>query len=214
MDARRQTMTAEELRLEKPIMAREDRHHYAQILSTLRALVDGLSPWPGRKTIVYMGDGVPMDPAGMYGITDPFSNLGPDLNALVTAATAANVTLEAIQASGLEAGEDEVPSSIRAAGLSNMTLETGGRRFITNDLAGALGQVESAAEHYYILGYAPQGPPDGRRHSIALESKRSWVTLRYRRAFTRFTADETRARLIAAAFIAPELHHDLDVDAV
>lgn len=214
IDFRKGTMTPEEFRMQAPTMAREDHHYLERVLSTLRVLVDGLSPWPGRKAIVYLGDGVPMNPSEMYGITDPLTSLGPDMNALVTAATAANVTLDAILASGLEAGQTSWGASFRGAGLSNMTLDTGGRRFITNDLAGALGEVEAAAERYYILSYAPQGPPDGRRHSIALESKRPGVTLRYRRAFTRFTVEETRARLIAAAFIAPELHHDLEVDAV
>jgi VWFA-related protein len=214
MDARKGTMTPTEFRLQAPIMAREDQHHLARVLSTLRVLVDGLAPWPGRKAVVYLGDGIPMNPADMYGITDPLSSLGPDMNALVTAATAANVTLDAIQASGIGAGPEERASSLRAAGLSNMTLDTGGRRFITNDLAGALGEIETAAEHYYVLGYAPEGPPDGRRHTIALESRRPGVTLRYRRAFTRFTVEETRARLIAAAFIAPELHHILEIEAV
>jgi VWFA-related protein len=193
-------------------MAHEDYHHLSRALSCMRALVEGLSSWPGRKAVLYMGDGVPMNPGRVFHIEDSTLDLGPDLNALAGTAAAAGVVLDAVQTSGIGAGADETWSWLRAEGLSGMTLDTGGRKFVTNDLHGALAAIESSAHHYYLVGYAPQGPPDGRPHGLILAVSRPGVTLRYRTSFTRFTAEETRARLVRAAFVTPEMHADLGLD--
>jgi VWFA-related protein len=212
--ARRDAMSAADYNQMREIMAREDHHHLYQVVSDLRALVEGLAPWPGRKAIVYLGDGIPTDPGQLYEVVNPAFSLAADLNGLVAAATAAGVTLDAVQTSGIEASPgEERASSIRRTGLQSMTLDPGGRVFVTNDVKAALGAIETAAAHYYLLGYAPEGPPDGRGHTVSLAVSRRGVTLRYRRSFVRLTEEETRARLVRSAFLAPELHHGMGVDA-
>ena len=214
MALRRMAMSAQEIQDQAWIMAREDHLHLARAVSAMRMLVEGLASWPGRREIIYMGDGVPENPGAMFGIDDPAYYVGSDLNMLVSSAVAAGVTVNAIQTSGIEAGRgEEKASSLRGNGMAAMTIDTGGLKFASNDLYAALRQVADAAHHFYILGYAPKGPPDGRSHTLTLAVHRPGVTLRYRRAFLRLTPEETRTRLVRAAFVAPELHREIDVDA-
>jgi hypothetical protein len=83
-----------------------------------------------------------------------------------------------------------------------------------DDLTGAFAKIEASAEGYYVLAYVPEGPPDGRSHSVNLKLKSKALDVRYRRFFTRFTASQARARAIEAAFVVPELHPDLALDLV
>jgi hypothetical protein len=188
----------------------------ARILNLTRSLVDGLASWPGYKAMVYIGDGIPESPALEYGVDAGNLSLTAEIGHLALAAGGSNVTLHSVLASGLVAGTaaEMSASSRRENVLATLALDTGGVSATTNDLAGAFAKIEASAEGYYVLAYVPEGPPDGRSHSVNLKLRNKTLDLRYRRFFTRFTASQTRARAIEAAFAVPELHPDLDLDLV
>ena len=192
----------------------QDYQRMKHVLSSIETLIDALAPWPGYKAMVFMGDGIPEDPANEYGLGDSRQTLRSDLGELGLAAAASNVTLHTIQTAGLVAGDEKVvaQASRRSNALATLALDTGGVKHDTNDLLSALTSVEEATQGYYLLTYVPEGPPDGRNHSINLKAKRRDVTLRYRRNFARLLPEEARRRTIQAAYLAPELHADLGLD--
>jgi VWFA-related protein len=194
--------------------ASQDQQRMKLVLSAVQTLIDALSPWPGYKAIVFMGDGIPENPANEYGLGERRHTLRSDLGELGLAAAASNVTLHTIQTAGLVAGEKDVvfKASRRSNALATLALDTGGVSHDTNDLQAALTAVEADTHAYYLLTYVPEGPPDGRNHSINIKSKRRGVTLRYRRNFVRLLPEEARQRAIQAAYLTPELHAGLSLD--
>ena len=194
--------------------ASQDFQRMKLVLSSLKTLVDALAPWPGYKAIVFLGDGIPEEPANEYGLGDTRQTLRTDLGELGFATAASNVTLHTVQTAGLVAGEANVvaQASRRSNALANLALDTGGVSHDTNDLLTALTSVEKATHGYYLLTYVPEGPPDGRHHAIILKAKRRGVTLRYRRSFARLLPEEARMRAIQSAYLTPELHGDLGLD--
>jgi VWFA-related protein len=196
------------------------------VLGALKTLVDSLADWPGYKAIVYMGDGVPSNPvlpyverivalepdqqllfqAGSY-------SLDADLQALLQAAAAAGVTIHTMQTRGLEAGSAaELKAAYRRSNsLEAIALNTGGLSSSSNDVLRALDNFESSSRAYYVLGYQPQGPPDGRFHPVQVRCTRRGAVVRWRRGFTRLLPEEARARAIQAAFLLPELYAQLPI---
>lgn len=194
--------------------ASQDFQRMKLVLSSLKTLVDALAPWPGYKAVVFLGDGIPEEPANEYGLGDTRQTLRTDLGELGFATAASNVTLHTVQTAGLVAGNAGVvaQASRRSNALAGLALGTGGVSRDTNDLLTALTSVEEATKGYYLLTYVPEGPPDGRNHAIILKTRRRGVTLRYRRSFARLRPEEARTRAIQAAYLTPELHGDLGLD--
>jgi VWFA-related protein len=213
-----QSEFAEALNGEAAGMARsyagEDAKLMGRVLTALRTLVDAITPWPGYKAVVYVGEGVPENPATDYALNDPRLALTPEIGGLAMSAGSANVTLHSVQTDGVAAGTaGEVgAASRRSNALATLALDTGGVQVASNDLLGAFDTVERAAEGYYLLAYAPEGPPDGRYHTVNIKLDRKGILLRYRRGFTRYLPSEARTRAIQAAYVAPELHGDMRLD--
>ncbi len=195
--------------------AMEDSRHLTQLLTAVRILVETIAPWPGYKALVFMGDGVPENPAFDYNLNDPRMAITSDLSGLAFAAGSANVTLHTVQTEGVVAGDSGgvAAASRRSNALATLALNTGGLSLSTNDLTLALTEVEESAEGYYLLGYVPEGEPDGRYHTVDITVKgHGAVHLRYRRGYTRYRPSEARTRAIQAAYLAPELHPELGLD--
>jgi len=194
--------------------ATQDAEVMRRVLAAMRTLVDAIAPWPGYKAVVYMGEGVPENAADDYGIHDSRLALTQDIGDLAMSAGSANVTLHSVQTEGVAAG---APGKVAAASrrsntLATMALDTGGTKTASNDLLGALAGVEESAVGYYLLAYAPEGPPDGAIHSVEIRAPKKNVVLRYRRQFTRWLPEEARTRALQAAYVAPELHGDMRLD--
>jgi VWFA-related protein len=201
--------------LMKGDFAMEDSRHLTQLLAAVRILVETIAPWPGYKALVFMGDGVPENPAFDYNLNDPRMAITSDLSGLAFAAGSANVTMHTVQTEGVVAGNSGgvAAASRRSNALATLALNTGGLSRSTNDLTLALTEVEESAEGYYLLGYVPEGEPDGQYHTVDLTVKgRGTVHLRYRRGYTRYRPSEARTRAVQAAYLAPELHAELGLD--
>ncbi len=196
--------------------ATEDSSRMGRELNIMRTLVDALAPWPGYKALVFVGDGIADNPANDYGQGDPKLALTAEIGHLGFAAAGSNVTLHSVQTSGVAAGTEREMTAVRrrANVLTQLAVDTGGVARATNDVAAAFSDVEASAEGYYVLAYAPEGPPDGKIHSVSIHVKRKNMAVRFRRTFTRFTTSEARERAVEAAYIAPELHHEMGLDLV
>jgi VWFA-related protein len=194
--------------------ASEDTMRMGRLLNNLRVLVDSLAGWDGYKSIIFFGDGVPENPGLDYNLNDPRRALTAELSGLAFSAGSSNVVLNTVQTTGVaaESTRDIGASFRRSNALSTLALDTGGIQRATNDLKGALGDIENATHGYYLLSYLPEGPPDGGRHSISVKCKRSGVTIRHRQFFTRFKPEEARTRSVQAAYQVPEIHDALGAE--
>jgi len=96
--------------------------------------------------------------------------------------------------------------------MENIALNTGGTASTSNDLFKAMSEAEVASRAFYILGYAPEGPPDGQYHTVQLRVRKSGARLRWRRGFTRLLPQEAREHAVQAAYLLPELYADMGVE--
>lgn len=204
----------------------EETPRLRSVLSALRTLVDSLAPYPGYKAIVFMGDGVPENPAVDYferlaqrspsahlmSRAAPY-DLSLEIKQLAHEAAAVGVTLHCVQTTGLAAGSAEGRAASRRSNtLATLALNTGGTASTSNDLFKALVEAETASRAYYVIGYAPEGAPDGQYHTVQLRVKRSGARLRWRRGFTRLRPQEARERAVQAAYVLPDLYSDLGIE--
>jgi VWFA-related protein len=174
-------------------------------LAGLRAVVASLGALPGRKSIVYFTEDLPIT-----------SRLKPQFDALIGEANRANITVYPVDAVGLrvhsseaalnrnvsvagaqgigDANRGEGPytkelerqeqllTSRSAAVLGRLAKETGG--FLldnTNDLAAGVGRMQQERTTYYLLGYqSTNAALDGKFRKVSVKVKRPKVTIRAR----------------------------------
>ncbi|HKB08662.1 MAG TPA: VWA domain-containing protein [Candidatus Polarisedimenticolia bacterium] len=199
---------------------------FRAVLEALTSLVNALAPYPGHKSIVFMGDGVPEDPladfvqqftqlaaAPMNTLYGRFS-LAQQVKKLADYAAGSEVTLHSIQTAGLNVhtGPQMRARYRRSNTLETLALNTGGTASTSNDILKALDQAEGASRAYYVIGYLPEGPPDGRHHSVQIRLKGKSGSVRWRRGFTRLLPEQARERTVEAAYLLPELYPDLGVE--
>ncbi len=94
----------------------------------------------------------------------------------------------------MDHGEAALADQDASQGSDSLATQTGGftRRY-TNDLAGALTRIAAEARNYYLLGFEPAGPPDGKFHGVSLEVRRPGVTVRARKGYLALPRSETPA---------------------
>jgi VWFA-related protein len=160
---------------------RENRGYDTSL--SLLAVVQSLSNFPGRKTIVFFSEGLPISPV-----------LSAKLEHVIEMANRANVTAYAVDAKGLRAkstlanarkemesfGEDrlsqvatgtdrtEQPLSMAFervedtlkldshAGLARLAEDTGGFLVESNDLTSAFRRIDEDNQFHYLLTYSPR----------------------------------------------------------
>ena len=197
------------------------------VLHGIAVLVDGLAGWPGYKALVFMGDGVPENPANPYlslvlaRHPDPILvmraqqySLAPDVDAVRRAAAAKGVTIHTLQTRGLAAGTvSEMKAQYEESNtIAALALGTGGLRSSSNDFVKALGEFDASSRAYYVLGYSPAGTPDGRYHAVKVRCLKHGARVRSREGFVRWTPEESRRRAIQAAHLLPEIFPELGLD--
>jgi VWFA-related protein len=204
-----------------------------RLLAALRSTTDALATLPGYKAIVLLGDGVPENTAaeyfsrlggdptgaglGRHGMAemqlkldrilreslriDAANDLSPEVRDLREAMAAGTVTLATIQTMG-------GISVHRTDELTTTTRDTGGISASTRDLRGALRGVEAVSRSYYLMGYVPEGPPDGRYHAVTVRLRKTSGNLSWRRGFVRLDPSAAQDRSIRAALVVPEMYPD------
>ena len=182
----------------------EEFHGHAS-LAALRAVVGAMATLPGRKSILYFSEALPLTDA-----------VKPKFEALIQEANRNNITFYAVDAAGLRVHSEEARlgrnvdlagargigdvqrgegawtkdierqsdllSSRPAAVLGRLSGETGG--FLidnTNDLTSGFARMQQERTTYYLLGYQPTNTStDGKFRKIKVKVKRSGVTIRSR----------------------------------
>ena len=164
---------------------------------TLALLTQGLAGVSGRKSVIYISPGIPIDPGSWT--SSQQENL---LRDVIAGAARANVTIYTFDPIGLE-HEDEMmgssghkPQDLQARGpgadrrararmLETLASMTGGLASV--DRNNPLPVLEAAASdnsHYYLLGYASTDTKrNGSYRKIEVRARRPGVTVRARQGY-------------------------------
>ncbi len=201
-------LTRMELRMEEGYSRFLTEYEGDASLSGLRAAVDGLALLPGRKSILYFNENLPIT-----------ARLKSRFDALIGQANRGNITIYTVDAAGLRvhSKEKEVNRNVTLAGaqglgdaqrpegawtkdlekqeqvlssrptavLGRLAKETGG--FLlenTNDLGAGVARMQVERTTYYLLGYQPTNAAlDGTFRRVAVKVKRPKVTVRARAGY-------------------------------
>lgn len=201
---------------------REEENDLQFSLGALREVVTMISGLPGKKSILYVSNGLPMVPGvGLYyamanAYDEPSLITEATYNAqyrhfesLVTSANSQDVTFYAIGAGGLEqvgmaSAEHATTMDTLAASAGHdnyldsirfMAEGTGGTAIVnTNDIRPALQRIEQDFYTYYSLGYPLRAGGSDKVHKIKVELlNHPDLQLRYRRRFVEKSV-ESRVR--------------------
>src|SRR5687768_6050504 len=198
-----------ELRMMETFRPMLEEFHGHASLAALRAVVGAMATLPGRKSILYFSEALPL--------TDVVK---PKFEALIQEANRSNITFYAVDAAGLRVHSEEARlrrnvevagaqgigdvqrdnsgawtkdierqsdllSSRPAAVLGRLAKETGG--FLidnTNDLMSGFARMQQERTTYYLLGYQPTNTStDGKFRKVKVKVKRSGVTVRARAGY-------------------------------
>ena len=159
-------------------------------LRVVREIVRSLGASPGRKSLVLVTEGFPVDPS-----IDLFREVREQ-------AARSNVVLHFLDARGLAtgpeflsaAGTTAVPDrdvgltvalwKLEDGGAKALAQETGGLVLQTNDLVAGLETVADESRAYYLLGYEPANAKrDGRYRKLKVEILRPGLEVRARAGY-------------------------------
>ncbi len=160
------------------------------VFSAVERLSRGLAGARGRKSILIFSDGFLND-----------TNQG-GLDRAIDASQRGNTAVYFIDAKGLAGqsyyGADFAsapqPLDVGVISMEEVFLETAGTESLaentggasirhTNDLLGGLQRVAEESSVYYLLGYQPEKPLDGKWHKLTVKVARPGVTVRTRRGY-------------------------------
>jgi VWFA-related protein len=177
-------------------------------LSMLQSVLTGLGRLEGPKNVLLMSEGFISE------------ETWPEVQDAVSAAARANTRIYTLDARGLGRGMVSVESVAPTEGISRMfeqmdmgadsinslAVDTGG--FVVrnvNQFDKAIAQIADDAGNYYVLGYLPPSPADGKFHRIGVKVKRQGVSVRARRGYTATPRPRavTAAMPTAASTVAP-----------
>lgn len=195
--------------------AQQRQNELKRALVPLRDLIDSLAGLNGRKALLYVSDGLPMNPGEelFNALQLRFDDIGSlqgivhytaaqDFERLAMAASAAEVTMYTLDATGLAAplagsaevvgsGVDNLRATVGAVRTSNLQAplrklagETGGLAFLNSNRFGdELDRLVDDARAYYSLGFRPPHGADGRFHRIDVRVRRKGIVVRHRNGY-------------------------------
>ena len=147
---------------------------------------------------------------------------------LTSRANANRVTFYTIEAAGLRSHEslsaennpsggsevdiDGVRKSNEQASIEAMARDTGGLSFFnTNNVTGALRQMEGDLRSYYSLGYAPTHARRGRYHELEVRVKRKGLRVRHREGYRDKNTETRISEGTLASLLYGEARNDLGI---
>ena len=159
-----------------------------QTLQALRAVGNGLAKLPGRKIVLLMSEGF---------IAEQSWPMVQEVVALAARANFRFYTLDArgqdraltsvsVDASAPDDAEARVLEQIDSGGdsINSLAVDTGG--FVvrnTNQFDKGIARIAEDINNYYVLGYRPAVPGDGKFHHIKVSVKRPGIAVRARRGY-------------------------------
>jgi VWFA-related protein len=203
--------------------------------ATLHHLLRSLGGLDGRKALIYVGDGVPVQPGtDVFGqlqelcpaqamqahVTSQTVSTTAPMRQVIADANANLVTLYMLEASGLpsyasaeHAGKPLISFELareidfdRQGSLTNLAQETGGRVALNgNDFSRDLAEIAADLNGSYSLGFTPERAGEGRVHEIRVEVRRPGLHAIHRSSYRDRTAEERLEGQVEAALI-----HGLD----
>jgi VWFA-related protein len=209
-------------------MARDHRiNHSIGTLNSLTAVVKSLGRMPGRKSLLFLSEGLMLKDS-----TGDTTRAVESLTDLIDAANRASVVFYSLDPSGLQTHattaadlvQDMRPndkSPLQAAALAlelrvgaeRLAEDTGGLAlFDTNDLGGAVGRLFDDQQGYYLLGYEPDAASFSGRdaaerfHRLSVKVRRRGLHVRSRRGFyarADTQTDPLKATSFADALVSP-----------
>ncbi|MGD0568238.1 MAG: VWA domain-containing protein [Candidatus Sulfotelmatobacter sp.] len=171
-----------------------DRGLMISVFQDIARYLDGL---PGRKNVMWMADSFPMSISPVEG--DPY-DLNDDLKDTIDTLARGQVAVYTFTACGISvddpgcggapgsggsvgAGPTNLPI-FDAAIATNITTETGGKRYSTNDFKGELDDATEDGANYYTLSYAPTNSNyNGKERHIKVHVAQHGYRLDYRRSY-------------------------------
>jgi VWFA-related protein len=225
-----------------------------QAAADLGVFMDALAGLPGRKALLFVGEGTPFRVAEtLYqawdekyqftwiGMADPPSDLAT-LSAPLEAnrrnlqrvyeAVAARAAASRITFYAIDAGQELTTSQSSAEhpGYSGASLhetarllhqqqslqllaaESGGRHFTNLENVGlVVGSLAEDFAHYYSLGFAPPGAPDGEYRPLEVRVRRPGLTVRHRSGFRDKTLGDLMADRLQSALTLDVAENPLGV---
>jgi VWFA-related protein len=192
-------------------------------LNALDSVVSSLAGVPGRKTLLYVSDGLPLVPGlelftlisrnfrspeadkRTPGMVAQRFDLTPRFRQITSHASRNRITFYPIESYGTRDGASSQYTTERLMnrhnGLRVLALETGGRElFNATNVPAALARMEQDLTTYYSLGYQPQRAGDEAEHKIEVRVKaRNADLVRYRRWYRDKPVGEAVAERTLAA---------------
>ncbi|MEN8162603.1 MAG: VWA domain-containing protein [Acidobacteriota bacterium] len=220
--------------------AEEEATNLMFTLHSLRATVSMMAGLPGKKSVVYISNGLPMV-AGMelvYAYSNTYNDpsvmtqmsrwdQSRNFQALTSAANSQDVTFYTIGAGGLKHGsvataEYAGPQDNVAVGVGQenfldslrfMASNTGGQAIVnTNDFSKAFDRISTDLFTYYSLGYALNVTGGDKVHRIKIELPgHSEYDLRYRRRFVEKSLESQVQDKVVTSLLFPVEENPLDV---
>lgn len=153
----------------------------SDLLGTLESLLVQMQRLPGRKAVVLVSPGFPP----LLGLDQRLERVA----SLAREAATAIYFLDAVGLDGLMPERGRLPPAFetawqRSGGAQDLAEATGGfvSRF-SNSLLPALARVGDEMSTYYVLGYVPPRPDDGRFRSVTVKVKVKGVQARTKRGY-------------------------------
>ena len=205
----------------QPLAGQDDYFYESSVLVLDRAVEVLTSLADRRKSIVYVGQGLPVDldlvapqaaglPAAGGASAQSSGAFAFRIRTLMSnifrKANRANVNVYTMDACGLRAPATRafppptcVPG-IEPDYLRTIAAGTGGRAFVdTNDFGPAVAAVFRENASYYLLGYRPTSGNDGRVHRLAVKVNRPGVEVRTRSGYQSIKPADAQKRAAALA---------------
>ena len=161
-------------------------------IGTLVEVIRGMKNLPGRKSVVYFSDNLPMH-----------SQITSALDRLTDLANRSAVSVYTVDPGGLmapdwlddnqSAGQGPHPLQLTPEfhheGLTYLAWRTGGLTFSHNDIPGAIREATDDQLGYYLLAYSPEegtfdeNPRNARFHRVVVGVKRPGLRVRWKGGF-------------------------------
>jgi VWFA-related protein len=172
---------------------------YRATYAAVVEIADYVAEIPGRKSLVWVSDGIPIQIGSRIGVPDrddfrlddsvpPGISDAGNLSGLARVLNRVDMSIYPVDAHGVEGDDSAAGFTRRQDQRDSFRLladNTGGKAFYgTNDIAGAIESAVEDGRYAYTLAYYPDhGVWDGRFRKIKIEAALPGTHLRYRRGY-------------------------------